>query len=168
MRTVVVYVHGLWLNGWESLLLRRRLSLELNCETRSFRYSSVGVGLREMRRRSRRPSRNSPDNLHLVGHSMGGLVILELFERWYGSDDGRGAAQLFRRDVSCCSVLLCGAASRREISRNGHSGAASWDSLLMRYCCRSATDGGRVSATWCDRRQRARGVGPVHGILFRS
>jgi pimeloyl-ACP methyl ester carboxylesterase len=95
VRTVVVYVHGLWLNGWESLLLRRRLSLELSCETQSFRYSSVGVGLHENAQAlAAFLAQIRADVVHLVGHSMGGLVILELFERGYASDDGRarGAA----------------------------------------------------------------------------
>lgn len=78
---MVVYVHGLWLNGWESLLLRRRLSRQLRCEALSFRYPSVGVGLRENAQAlAAFLARVRADTLHLVGHSMGGLVILELFE----------------------------------------------------------------------------------------
>lgn len=80
MRTVVVYVHGLWLNGWESLLLRRRLSRQLRCEALSFPYSSVSIGLHENARAlAAFLARVRADTLHLVGHSMGGLVILELF-----------------------------------------------------------------------------------------
>ena len=81
MRTVIVYVHGLWLNGWESFLLRQRLSRELNCTALSFRYSSVGAGLSENARALRGFLAGlRADALHLVGHSLGGLVILELFE----------------------------------------------------------------------------------------
>jgi pimeloyl-ACP methyl ester carboxylesterase len=87
--TVVVYVHGLWLNGCESLLLRRRLSRELNGDALSFRYSSVGVGLRENAQAlAAFLAQIRADTLHLVGHSMGGLVILDLFEREYALDDG--------------------------------------------------------------------------------
>lgn len=81
MRTVVVYVHGLWLNGWESLLLRRRLSRQLDCNVLSFRYSSMGAGLRENAAAlAEFLARHRADTLHLVGHSMGGAVILELFK----------------------------------------------------------------------------------------
>ncbi len=81
MRTVVVYVHGLWLNGWESVLLRQRLSRHLNCTALSFRYSSVGAGLTENARALRGFLAGvHTDVLHLVGHSLGGLVILESFE----------------------------------------------------------------------------------------
>ena len=41
MGTVVVYVHGLWLNGIEGVLLRKRLAQRLNAETRTFAYASV-------------------------------------------------------------------------------------------------------------------------------
>jgi pimeloyl-ACP methyl ester carboxylesterase len=79
--TVVVYVHGLWLNGWESLLLRQRLSRQLNCTTLSFPYASLGASLEQnVRGLAGFLGRLNADTLHLVGHSMGGAVILELFE----------------------------------------------------------------------------------------
>jgi pimeloyl-ACP methyl ester carboxylesterase len=79
--TVVVYVHGLWLNGWESVLLRRRLSRELGCRTRAFGYSSVRASItRNAQALAAYLTRLQADTLHLVGHSMGGLLILELFE----------------------------------------------------------------------------------------
>jgi pimeloyl-ACP methyl ester carboxylesterase len=78
--TVVVYVHGLWLNGWEAVLLRQRLSRQLNCTTLSFPYASIGAGLEEnVRSLTRFLADLHADTLHLVGHSMGGAVILELF-----------------------------------------------------------------------------------------
>jgi pimeloyl-ACP methyl ester carboxylesterase len=81
MRTVVIYVHGLWLNGWESLLLRQRLSRQLNCTTLSFPYASIGASLEEnVRALGGFLGGLHADSLHLVGHSMGGSVILELFE----------------------------------------------------------------------------------------
>jgi pimeloyl-ACP methyl ester carboxylesterase len=79
--TVVVYVHGLWLNGWESVLLRQRLSRQLSCTTLSFRYASIGVGLSEnVGALAGFLGGLRADTVHLVGHSMGGAVILELFE----------------------------------------------------------------------------------------
>jgi pimeloyl-ACP methyl ester carboxylesterase len=79
--TVVVYVHGLWLNGWEAVLLRRRLARSLRCETLSFSYSSISADLsRNARALAEFLQRIPADTLHLVGHSMGGLLILELFE----------------------------------------------------------------------------------------
>lgn len=78
---MVVYVHGLWLTGNEAGILLRRLARQLNAKTRAFSYASMtssvsdsaralAIFLREQR----------ADTLHLVGHSLGGLVILKLFE----------------------------------------------------------------------------------------
>jgi alpha/beta hydrolase family protein len=78
---LAVYVHGLWLNGWESALLRRRLSRDLGCRTRSFPYPSVSSGLADNARALGEFLRKErADTVHLVGHSLGGLVILELFD----------------------------------------------------------------------------------------
>ena len=87
MITRVVYVHGLWLNGWESVLLRRRLSDQMECETSAFSYSSVGVGAAaNARALAEFLQRISADTLHLVAHSLGGLVLLDLFESVLSAD----------------------------------------------------------------------------------
>jgi pimeloyl-ACP methyl ester carboxylesterase len=85
-------VHGLWLNGWESALLRRRLSRELRCPTRTYAYRSVSAdvtanarGLAEFLAQTLAATRL--DTLHLVGHSLGGLVILRLFEHLLTADE---------------------------------------------------------------------------------
>jgi acetyl esterase/lipase len=88
--TIVVYVHGLWLNGWESALLRRRLSRFLDCRAVSFAYSSVREGLAQNARAlAAFVGGIEADTLHLVGHSMGGLLILALFEAGYCLPPGR-------------------------------------------------------------------------------
>ncbi len=85
MGTLVVYVHGLWLSGNESGILLRRLGRELKAKTRAFSYPSVrsnisenAQALGEFLRKQR------AETLHLVGHSLGGLVILKLFESGEG------------------------------------------------------------------------------------
>jgi pimeloyl-ACP methyl ester carboxylesterase len=81
MRTVVVYVHGLWLSGIEGGLLRRRLARSLEAETRAFSYASVRRDVTSNANSLATFLGNIPaDTLHLVGHSLGGLVILKLFE----------------------------------------------------------------------------------------
>jgi hypothetical protein len=45
MSVMVVYVHGLWLNGWEAAWLRHRLSEQLGCSTCAFAYPSVTADL---------------------------------------------------------------------------------------------------------------------------
>jgi pimeloyl-ACP methyl ester carboxylesterase len=81
MSTVIVYVHGLWLNGIEGVLLLRRLGRSLNAETRTFAYASVISSVTEdARALGSYLKALKADTLHLVGHSLGGLVIWKLFE----------------------------------------------------------------------------------------
>ena len=93
-RTVVVYVHGLWLEGWESFLLRRRLSRALDAHCCVFRYSSVGTGVADNAiALANYLAVIETETLHLVAHSLGGLVILKLFELSAPGGPLAGAAQ---------------------------------------------------------------------------
>jgi pimeloyl-ACP methyl ester carboxylesterase len=94
MTTVVVYVHGLWLRGHEAGLLRRRLAASLEATVRSFSYPSVTGSLAENAGALRRYLANiDADRLHLVAHSLGGLVILRMFED-AGAERGIGEIAL--------------------------------------------------------------------------
>jgi pimeloyl-ACP methyl ester carboxylesterase len=79
--TVIVYVHGLWQRGAESLWLRRRLAHDLDADARTFSYPSVAADTTtNSRALAEHLAAINADALHLVGHSLGGLVILKLFE----------------------------------------------------------------------------------------
>lgn len=78
LRATVVFVHGIWMTGLELGLLRRRVA-DCGYQTRLFRYASL--------RRS--PHENAQtladfldtlhaEQLHLVAHSLGGIVICHL------------------------------------------------------------------------------------------
>jgi hypothetical protein len=87
MITRLLYVHGLWLNGWEAVVLRRRLERELGCESAAFSYPSVSAGIAANARALGECLENvAAEALHLVGHSLGGLVLLELFESVLSAD----------------------------------------------------------------------------------
>jgi pimeloyl-ACP methyl ester carboxylesterase len=82
MSAVVVYVHGLWHSGGEGLLLRRRLAQHLDAEARAFSYPSVAAdATTNARALGEFLTAIRADTLHLAGHSLGGLVILKLFEK---------------------------------------------------------------------------------------
>ena len=81
MRTAVVYVHGLWLTGIEGSLLRRRLARTLQAETYAFSYPSVRSNVTaNAESLARFLSAIHADALHVIGHSLGGLVVIKAFE----------------------------------------------------------------------------------------
>ncbi len=86
----VVYVHGLWMSGGESLLLRRRLAREFGLRVHSFRYAAASATMSEIVARLQSFVRGlSAARLHFVGHSLGGLVIYRFMERHPEQPPGR-------------------------------------------------------------------------------
>lgn len=76
-KDTVVVVHGLWMNGIENGVLRRRLSSDHDYDTIPYDYHSVRVGLDENVRLLTGFLASVPgETLHLVGHSLGGLLLL--------------------------------------------------------------------------------------------
>lgn len=73
----IVLVHGLWLNSLAMLLLGRRLERCGFAVTRHG-YQSVRRGLRENARRLAAVCEKSGEPSHLVGHSLGGLLIMTM------------------------------------------------------------------------------------------
>jgi pimeloyl-ACP methyl ester carboxylesterase len=77
----VVYVHGLWMPGYEGALLRRRLSAQRGLRTFLFRYGSVREPLASLVARLRAAvARIEAPQVHLLGHSLGGLIILRYLQ----------------------------------------------------------------------------------------
>jgi pimeloyl-ACP methyl ester carboxylesterase len=86
----VVYVHGLWMPGEESLILRRRLAQEFALTLHPLRYSAahstmsaITARLQDFVRELRAPE------VHFLGHSLGGLVIHRFLERFPDQPPGR-------------------------------------------------------------------------------
>jgi pimeloyl-ACP methyl ester carboxylesterase len=86
----VIYVHGLWMPGSESLLLAHRLLREFGLRVHAFPYSAGTWGMEEITAhlRSFVESLEIPA-AHFVGHSLGGLVIYRFFERFPDQPPGR-------------------------------------------------------------------------------
>jgi pimeloyl-ACP methyl ester carboxylesterase len=87
---LVVYLPGLWLHGHESLLLRRRLQRAFGFDVRVFPYASVSAPMAEVTARLQAfIKRHAPRELHLIGHSLGGLIAYRFLERFPEQPPGR-------------------------------------------------------------------------------
>ncbi len=84
----VLVVHGLWMNGIETHWLRRRLEAH-GFAPRRFSYRSLDADLAEVVAALEAQVRALPPPVHLVGHSLGGVMILALFDRARDLPDGR-------------------------------------------------------------------------------
>ena len=113
MSTVIVYVHGLWQRGAESIWLRRRLSQDLEAEARAFSYPSVSAdATTNAGDLAKYLTAIRADTLHLVGHSLGGLVILKLFE-----DDADAQARLPPGRIVLLGSPLRGSRTAQKLAR---------------------------------------------------
>jgi hypothetical protein len=119
MGAVVVYIHGLWLGGSESFFLRRRLARALGAEARAFTYSSVGASIEENAVSLRGYLQKIPtDTLHLVAHSLGGLVILKLFDLGFAANGVLGrSAELPPGRVVLLGSPVRGSCSAQRLAR---------------------------------------------------
>ena len=76
----MVVVHGLWMNGLESFLLRDRLE-KAGFAPFVFRYPSMNSTLADVTVALAAQLRSFDGTVHTVGHSLGGVVVLETLER---------------------------------------------------------------------------------------
>jgi pimeloyl-ACP methyl ester carboxylesterase len=85
----VVLVHGLWVHGLAMELMRRRIA---HCGYRALAYSypSMRLTMAENAERLARYCRElATPRVNLVGHSMGGLIVLQALENATGFTPGR-------------------------------------------------------------------------------
>jgi len=112
MDTVVV-LHGLWLKGTELGLLRRRLRTA-GFDPRQFRYRSMAAGLDQNAAQLAAHLETLPgQTVHLLGHSLGGVVILRMLQRYAVE---RNAVERIGR-VVCLGSPLQGSGAARVLAK---------------------------------------------------
>lgn len=86
---MVILVHGLWMNGLELRWLGRRLE-RCGFRVRYFRYrtwrGSLATAAQELRRFA---GQQDGEPIHLLGHSLGGIVIAKMLEQGALANQGR-------------------------------------------------------------------------------
>jgi pimeloyl-ACP methyl ester carboxylesterase len=88
-RATVVFVHGAFVRGWEMAPLRHRIA-QLGYQERQFRYRSMMRGLdHNLQQLKAFLNETEGDVLHVVGHSMGGVLTRQLFEQQPDPRPGR-------------------------------------------------------------------------------
>jgi pimeloyl-ACP methyl ester carboxylesterase len=89
LRATIVFAHGAVVNGLEMAQLRGRLA-RLGYATRQFHYHSMLAGLEEnVARLKDFIAETEGDVIHVVGHSMGGVLLRHVFERMPDPRPGR-------------------------------------------------------------------------------
>jgi pimeloyl-ACP methyl ester carboxylesterase len=129
-RAVVLLVHGLWMGGWIMQGLRLQLARR-GCAAHTFSYASTARGLDENARRlAARIGELKQPVVHLVGHSLGGLVVLRYLKN-------HGEARVGRIVLIGTPVRACMAGRRFENLAGGKRllGASRdiWHSLPETY-----------------------------------
>jgi pimeloyl-ACP methyl ester carboxylesterase len=89
MSEAVVLVHGLWMTGVDMALLRHRLR-RCGFRTVQFSYPALRNNIHQNAAcLNHFIARLNTDVVHLVGHSLGGLVIRQLFHEYPDQRPGR-------------------------------------------------------------------------------
>ncbi|MBD8872251.1 alpha/beta hydrolase [Rhodanobacter sp. DHB23] len=109
----VILLHGLWMRGFALGMLHRRLIAD-GYRVHRFDYLSVASSQqRILARLQARMAEYAPDAVHLVGHSLGGLLALRACV---------DAASLPPGRVVCLGSPLKGSAAARAFSAWGRGG----------------------------------------------
>ncbi|MFC5743868.1 alpha/beta fold hydrolase [Dyella tabacisoli] len=111
----VILLHGLWMRGFALVMLHRRL-MEAGFRVHRFDYLSVAATqqriLGQLHARMRELAQ--PDqSVHLVGHSLGGLLALRACEQEEDLPAGR---------IVCLGSPLQGSAAARRLAGMGRGG----------------------------------------------
>lgn len=110
MKSAAVFVHGLWLNGAEFTLLRRRLARDHGIIGHRFSYPTVRGSMDQtLQQLARYVERIDAERIHFIGHSFGGVVLCRYFQKMPCARPGR---------VVILGSPLNGSRSARAVAKN--------------------------------------------------
>ncbi len=113
----IVYVHGMWMPGEEMIFLKRHLQSQHGFEGHLFRYPSVRGSLDENTELLADFVANvDAREVHLVGHSLGGVLALRMLSLNADSKPGR---------VVCLGSPLSGSRAAEVLHRTD------WGSVIL-------------------------------------
>lgn len=142
----VVVVHGLWMTGMETGLLRSRLREDYGFDPRQYSYRTVQAGLDANVRQLHEYLAAVPgDTLHVVGHSLGGLLALHTLLRYPDPRPGR--------------VVCLGSPLRGSVAARALAGLPFGQEILGQTMREAVLDGG------LDEYRGAREVGVIAGTM---
>jgi pimeloyl-ACP methyl ester carboxylesterase len=133
-RTIVV-VHGLWMVGAVFALQRAQLTRS-GYRTVAFSYPSTRLAIDEIAARLVRFVAGLGERVHLVGHSLGGLVILDMLALYPNVPVGR---------VVLLGTPCTGSSVARHVARSGAGRA-----LVGRALLDWQPERGAVAASRCE------------------
>ena len=114
-REAVVLIHGLWLSGWSLALQARRLR-HLGYDVRVFFWSTVRKNFRANADALEKFLRTlDAPTIHLVGHSLGGVLILALLHYFPAQRPGRIVTWGSPHQGSLAAISLARTAFGRRI-----------------------------------------------------
>lgn len=144
----VVCVHGFWSHGVGMYLIKRRLETEYGMRALLFNYPSVRGSLDDNAAAlAEFVKAESPKGVHLVGHSLGGVVSLRMLDRHSDAPPGR---------LVCLGSPLTGSRAGEFLTRQDWAGPLVGQSL----------PGGVIDApasTWATEVCARRDVGVIAG-----
>jgi pimeloyl-ACP methyl ester carboxylesterase len=104
----IVFVHGIWMPGSEMLFLKQQLAREHGYEGRLFSYPSVSGTLDDNAKKlADFITAEGFDKVHVVAHSLGGVVTLRMAATITGIPLAR---------VVCLGSPLCGSRAAQSLS----------------------------------------------------
>ena len=150
IQETVIFVHGIWMPGSEMWLIKRHLERDHDFDGRIFNYPSVSGTLDENARRLADFVLGSGcAKVHIVGHSLGGVVALRALATVADMPPGR---------VVCLGSPLAGSRAARHLNER------EWGKSILGHSLQEGVLD-EAASQWAGDVIKQRDVGVIAGTL---